>query len=169
MFGVLELATSTARWYNSWGLAFLGGSRPPGPPELTPAAPPGVPRTAPPLLAPEAPGPVGLGGGSPQEGQFPQILLRAVFGGPFIKGSCTCNFGRRSLNDRATAMGSNSSWEDWPFGGGLQPPRPSGPGASGANRGGVAFDPAAARLPGLHTRVCHLGFAWPRSCTAPPV
>ena len=27
--------------------------------------------------------------------------------------------------------------------------------------------PAAVRLPGLRTRVCHLGFAWPRSCAAP--
>ena len=29
--------------------------------------------------------------------------------------------------------------------------------------------PASVRLPGLHTRVCHLGFAWPSSCAAPPV
>ena len=27
--------------------------------------------------------------------------------------------------------------------------------------------PAAVRLPGLRTKVCHLGFAWPRSCAAP--
>ena len=27
--------------------------------------------------------------------------------------------------------------------------------------------PAAVRLPGLRTKVCHLGLAWPRSCAAP--
>ena len=27
--------------------------------------------------------------------------------------------------------------------------------------------PAAVRCPGVHTKVSHLGFKWPRSCTAP--
>ena len=41
-----------------------------------------------------------------------------------------------------------------------------GPAAAWARRF-RCFGPAASRLPGLRTRVCHLGFAWPRSCAAP--
>ena len=42
-----------------------------------------------------------------------------------------------------------------------------GPGAGSRPVRGPGADPAALRRSGLHTKVCHLGFEWPRTCTAP--
>ena len=66
------------------GLAFLGGSRPADPPDLAPPAPTGVPKmggpkAAPPLLAPEAPGPGGLRGREPpRKASPPELCYLAV-------------------------------------------------------------------------------------------
>ena len=51
----------------------------------------GRPKAAPPLLAPEAPGPGGLGGGSPQEGQFPKVSYHLTLVAPRIWPALTYN------------------------------------------------------------------------------